>query len=345
MVQTEVMINTITPLWTSGVPGMADHLHATGIMGSLRWWYEALVRGMGGHACDPSTHGCICDQTAPPQGLCDACSLFGATGWKRRFRLIADEEKALQLRAAPPINATLPRLQRGRGPQPPRWFFGDGKSLVGSATLRLVANEPSDLAVIGGLIQFVTTWASLGAKAQMGFGLVRVEQPQDTDRLLERLRNIPQSPPDPTLPSLRDMFFTRVSPRESARFADNETFNLKYDLRQQFRGKPDTPQHKALRHFVMGTVEGNQRQHSKVMISRPFEDNTKINLWGWIPTGRHMDNRIVPVNRANVVQTIHAHLASAYHLDCWREFNSGRDSLQTYTDIDLFLLTLLEYIG
>jgi len=24
----------------------------------MRWWYEAIVRGMGGYACDPSNGGC-----------------------------------------------------------------------------------------------------------------------------------------------------------------------------------------------------------------------------------------------------------------------------------------------
>ncbi|HHF52316.1 MAG TPA: type III-B CRISPR module RAMP protein Cmr1, partial [Candidatus Aminicenantes bacterium] len=38
-------IKTLTPIWTGGVGGRCDRLHETGIIGSLRWWYEAIVRG------------------------------------------------------------------------------------------------------------------------------------------------------------------------------------------------------------------------------------------------------------------------------------------------------------
>lgn len=95
----EIQLRTLTPLWTGGVDQTADRLHETGLLGSLRWWYEALVRGLGGHACDPTEHGCTFDeekyrrskasderQRLHDAGLCDACQLFGATGWARKFR-------------------------------------------------------------------------------------------------------------------------------------------------------------------------------------------------------------------------------------------------------------------
>ncbi|MCD5415521.1 type III-B CRISPR module RAMP protein Cmr1, partial [Candidatus Bipolaricaulota bacterium] len=34
-----ITLKTITPLWTGGVDGTCNRLHATGIIGSLRWWY------------------------------------------------------------------------------------------------------------------------------------------------------------------------------------------------------------------------------------------------------------------------------------------------------------------
>ena len=49
----EITLRTLTPLWTGGVDGTSDRLHATGIIGSLRWWYEAMVHGMGGYVSDP----------------------------------------------------------------------------------------------------------------------------------------------------------------------------------------------------------------------------------------------------------------------------------------------------
>lgn len=103
----EIKIQTLTPLWTGGVQaGKVDRIHESGILGSLRWWYEAIVRGLGGQVCDPSQAECAFHEenfdeekylksTAPDKrqqlrdaGLCDVCQVFGATGWKRRFRLI-----------------------------------------------------------------------------------------------------------------------------------------------------------------------------------------------------------------------------------------------------------------
>lgn len=44
----EIKIKTLTPIWTGGFePGKMDRIHETGIIGSLRWWYEAIVRGLG----------------------------------------------------------------------------------------------------------------------------------------------------------------------------------------------------------------------------------------------------------------------------------------------------------
>jgi CRISPR type III-B/RAMP module RAMP protein Cmr1 len=41
----KIRLKTLTPLWTGGVEaGKVDRVHETGIIGSLRWWYEAIVR-------------------------------------------------------------------------------------------------------------------------------------------------------------------------------------------------------------------------------------------------------------------------------------------------------------
>ena len=48
-----VKIRTLTPIWTGGLNRECDKLRETSIIGSLRWWFEAIVRGLGGYACDP----------------------------------------------------------------------------------------------------------------------------------------------------------------------------------------------------------------------------------------------------------------------------------------------------
>jgi CRISPR-associated protein Cmr1 len=46
-----VKIKPLTPLWTGDAERKPGTLRETGIIGSLRWWYEALIRGLGGTAC------------------------------------------------------------------------------------------------------------------------------------------------------------------------------------------------------------------------------------------------------------------------------------------------------
>ncbi len=81
-----VKIKALTPIWTGDANGRNSSLRETGILGSLRWWYEALIRGLGGNACDPTKTACNRDKH------CDACELFGCTGWSRKFRLEVEKE-------------------------------------------------------------------------------------------------------------------------------------------------------------------------------------------------------------------------------------------------------------
>lgn len=102
----KIKIKTLTPIWTGDVNRKCSKIKETGIIGSLRWWYEALVRGLGGYACDPTSDNrkykkCELDQKkfqraikegrsiqeALDEQICPACQLFGCTGWSRRFRL------------------------------------------------------------------------------------------------------------------------------------------------------------------------------------------------------------------------------------------------------------------
>ncbi len=88
----EIKLKTLTPIWTGGVEtGKMDRLHETGIIGSLRWWYEAIVRGLGGHACDPTGNQSCPDKHGK---RCAVCELFGCTSWQRKFKLlILDKNK------------------------------------------------------------------------------------------------------------------------------------------------------------------------------------------------------------------------------------------------------------
>src|SRR5579884_253334 len=198
-----ITLTTLTPLWTGGADGTCKSgPHITGIMGSLRWWYEVLVRGVGGRVCDMNSP-CKDDKDDKPyQGLCDVCRLFGATGWARRFKLIVSEQKLeWKQPAASTIDNSGNRVFRLSADHPadhdPRWYL-PGNPLYGNVTLEIVATLPLEEKgnqllnpqVIAGLIQLIADRGSLGAKSQLGMGVVQLASRQSTQPLLAHLKEL-----------------------------------------------------------------------------------------------------------------------------------------------------------
>ncbi len=339
-----VKIRTLTPLWTGGVDGTMDRIHETGILGSLRWWYEAIVRGLGGSACDPSTHKCSFDaekyqksraqdehQRLRDAGLCDVCQIFGATGWRRRFRLEIVETEISDAQIAHTISLKERQYTDDKGKQrTPTWYFRNpthsGKQpkantpKQGIFTVKIQSMAPDfNPQALAGLIQFIANWAALGAKTQLGFGVIElVDSRMNTQPFVEWLKPITRSNAYPNLPSLRNMFFARISPKNEERFNDQDTFNLKHDLRRLFASDKD------LRHFIMGTVKGS-RIAAKVKMSRPYNDGREIRMWGWVPEKADVYKK--DWSRKKVVNAIYNHLNTHYDLRIWREMNSSRDTI------------------
>lgn len=314
-----IKLETLTPLWTGGADGKSDRLHITGIMGSLRWWYEVLVRSVGGRVCPVDKH-CIYKQEEPDQGLCDVCRIFGATGWARRFKLIVSEEN-LQPKK-PMVRTTIDRSERRvftlsrdhPANHDPKWYLSSDP-LYGDVTLEIITTLPLeekgkellDPKIIGALIQLIADRGSIGAKPQMGLGVVRVNSWRfETHHTSESLGVKPQMDLDvmhgtgrqsiqpllrhlkqlvakhehhnDELPSLHNMFFARVKV-DRASATESATFDLKYDIRGMFR---QAFKNVDLRHTIMGSVSRGDRQGAKIMMSYPY-DNGIIRIWGWIP--------------------------------------------------------------
>ncbi len=345
----EIRIRTLTPLWTGGINGKVDRIHETGILGSLRWWFEVLVRGLGGKACDPTTASCLYDPDKPNNGLCDVCQVFGATGWRRRFCIRIFEENVSNAQIAPTVSLTDRQYTDRQGKtRTPTWYFRDPtQSNVAPNTpkeghFRIIVQslDPSfQPEIIAGLIQFIADWAALGARAQMGFGMIELVNGRiDTRPLFEWLKQNTGTNVYSDLPSLQNIFLARIAPKDGRQFSEEDTFNLKYDLRQIFSGT----QNKNLRHFIMGTVKG-RRIAAKVKMSRPYEDsqgNNLMRVWGWIP--EEADIYQNSWDRDSVLDAIYQHLDSAYELKAWREMNSTRDTVTPKnSDAVAFLQSLL----
>lgn len=324
-----VELKTLTPIWTGGVEtGKMDRIHETGIIGSMRWWYEVIVRGLGGEVCDPTTHSCAYDQEKPNNGLCDVCKIFGATGWQRRFRLIIHETQMQPQSVTHPMKAN--RLYQNRQGKniAPTWYFPNspqgGKFLIEVKSLSPMFSGE----LVQGLIQLAIDWTALGSRTQMGFGVTELISKRLITNPFNHLR-LAGSGSSNNLPSLQNMFFTLIQKKN---ITDQETFNLKYDLRRLFADNKD------VRHFVMGTVQGD-RIAAKIHMSRPYA-NGVIRVWGWVPVEADVWND--KWNRDGVLTKIKNYLASNYALITWREFNNARDLNHQYPDIREFLYSLWE---
>lgn len=184
----DIQLRTLTPLWTGGVDGQCDRLHETGLIGSLRWWYEALVRGLGGYACDPTSDDaqarCEFDTKAYEQAkkdgkaeteainaglhsVCPICYLFGATGWARLFQL-----RTIDVPTTPLHFRTTIKMNQG-------WLkrvFQNIDSLqvpYGDLRLQFIPRRcdaeyaTSQLALI---LHIAAEYGGIGARLQHGFG-------------------------------------------------------------------------------------------------------------------------------------------------------------------------------
>jgi CRISPR-associated protein Cmr1 len=258
-------LKTLTPLWTGGVEkGKMDRIHETGIIGSLRWWFELFVRGLGGLVNDPTTDkrggfdpekykkSTASDRRARlhDAGLCDASQVFGATGWRRRFRLLIQDSTSPDTSCGQNIRANRSYTDTRGNSRTPTWYF-PGSPQSGSFTIQIQSTaQDFPQKVIDGLLQFMADWAAIGARAQMGFGVIEpVNGRLDTQLLYEWLIATAGNHQYPRLPSLQNIFLARIQLQNAS---DRDTFNLKYDLRQLFPGQ----QNRGLRHFIMGTVKG-----------------------------------------------------------------------------------------
>ncbi len=161
MTITTVRLQLLTPLWTGNVDREMVGVKPAAIVGGLRWWSEAIVRGLGGYACDPTDAASRCryDEAALRTsgqaadglaGVCPVCGIFGCTGWASKLRFMVD-------------------LRPGRGPG------GQGDLFIDLIEIKPLANEEQWL--LDRTLEVIATYGSIGGKTplkppQPDYGLV-----------------------------------------------------------------------------------------------------------------------------------------------------------------------------
>lgn len=175
-VERTYILEAQTDLWTGDASGRPGRLIHTGLLGSIRWWFEVLVRGLGGSACDPSQTQC------QGRNHCVACELFGCTGWARKFRFDV--------------------LETGSGRSIQRQIKKDTNFLFRFTALRPVRDE--EWALLDLTLRLIADYGAIGGKTVLkpsdepswmhkphhrDYGLVAIVQPRELSPLsLDRLR-------------------------------------------------------------------------------------------------------------------------------------------------------------
>jgi CRISPR-associated protein Cmr1 len=190
-------LQALTDIWTGDADGKPDRLITTGLLGSIRWWFEVLVRGLGGRACDPTSpvrcpDSQVKDRTRPGHH-CVVCELFGCTGWARKFRFeVLDQNgatKSSQIKKDDTKdNKFKLRFTELRPIQPEEWALLD-------LTLRLIA----DYGAIGGKTVYKPKDEQNRQRAtyHQDFGLIEYLEPaadQGSTKSLDDLRNYVRKP-------------------------------------------------------------------------------------------------------------------------------------------------------
>lgn len=339
-----ITLKTLTPLWTGGVEtGQMDRLHETGLLGSLRWWYEAIVRGLGGDVCDPTSNKpedrCAFDeekyrkskaaderQRLRDAGVCDACQLFGCTGWARKFRLnVTDGQKLFEGQ-----NVLIPsgRIHSSRrGKRAGGWFiFSDSR--MGEVSLDFTPLRAVDLSPIHTILAIISRHASMAAKGSNGYGIVQAQNLQPELAWANGLA-ASTAARNHTLPDFRNFFFARFQFEEPVN--NPHWWQSIFGIRQAVNGKLDNgssppplrksqrelnqifnqnvlPIAPAIRNWLRYTwkhgLNRSQEQYvfgdarsaigSKILVSYAYRLNHRqweFRIWGWLPCAGEIKTR------------------------------------------------------
>ncbi len=317
MQSVNISIRTLTPLFTGGIDGTAARLHETSIIGSLRWWYELIVRGLGGIACDQTINRCTFDikkynklgkeiqeekERLHKSGLCDACQIFGATGRKRQFKMniFPATDKTFWRKGI--LNVRPAGRHNG-------WYLPSG--FMGDCKIRLYGTELA-VNLITSLFFFLEEWGAIGAKNQLGYGLFKITNKEELKKcsISEQLQVKPVDLNDKLIffkytfsPSDQD-WWTGINGIQ--RLLGNSIHaNILYNLYREGM-VPIAPVLKnfwryekwhapyEIKSWLMGMSRGEKKSKSKVSVSWAYRDEGEnkwtIRGWIWLPENRKKGN-------------------------------------------------------
>jgi CRISPR-associated protein Cmr1 len=217
-------MKTLTPLWTGGVnTGEMERLQEKGLIGSLRWWDEAILRGLGNRVCQPTSASAQERCSASEGRCCEVCQLYGATGLQRSFRLrVHDGEPIFSTEDFRSISLPSGRLyfnrNTGKKDRIGGWFLqGQAQMSEGLRLEVITLGDDRRIARIWLALALIERHAAIGAKVSNGYGVVAAtERLAVLDLTTDFIDQLPphkqaMPPVQQELPDLRDLFFAKLS--------------------------------------------------------------------------------------------------------------------------------------
>jgi len=334
-----VKLNALTPIWTGDADRKCNDLKESGIIGSLRWWYEVLLRGLGFNACDPTNESLRCklDQkkfyeainsgksvldALNDQNICQACQLFGCSGWARKFRLEInhfDNQNYAPFLIAKPPNSKKPYFL-GYYDKSGKDYKKNG-GLLGKYKLKFFVEsigeikEESIIDILKMLILLSSHWG-LGSGTQKGFGIVEVEEnlkfnnteffnkeklSKNNNHIKNQKQNLYKLP----LPKIDQFFFYKIPFK-------TEAINN-----------------------IMENILKNIYKTTKDLNNNNNNDDYKVLFNSFIPTSPWIRQSIRTLFRENFESTELRHYIMGFingniHLECWKDSIKKNEKKENY---------------
>ena len=233
----KIRIRTLTPIWTGGVNGKCTKLRETSIIGSLRWWFEAIVRGFGGYACDSVgevTKKCELNVeeykkgARPEELVCPVCYVFGTTGWSRRFRLEINQSFCAIYQDSLVVSGNRRSWYYPSGLVSCDGEFNEIREIlpVSITSIHKESEKEVDIdSIFKVLFTFVSKWGMICGKTAIGYGVVEFEdengkpikvEEEDVEAFfnyLELKKNHGENAEN--TPKLNEMFFVKFKIKEN----------------------------------------------------------------------------------------------------------------------------------
>lgn len=233
-----IKIKALTPIWTGDAGGKCDDLKESGIIGSLRWWYEALLRGLGFNTCDPTDEGSRCkldqkkfhedinsgksvSKALDDQNICPACQLFGCSGWARKFRLeISFMETS--------FNYTIPEVGIGtREKHNNRYLKRKVSGFMPSGLIELTFIPLKDISkkewvLLNSTLKVIKDYGAIGAHTSQGNGVIKIVE-NNLPYQNEKCKDIQFDKSKNSLASLNNFFFSPGTIIKNLNNGKNET--------------------------------------------------------------------------------------------------------------------------